>query len=164
MKKLLLTASLMLGFCGLVRAEPFEVPSAQTDQQASIYYGGVKYASSSFSSDISTVAFSTTTYANDFGGVFYGVHFSSGACSDGDFVEVYDSTGANAAQNLRVPTWRLYNVYGSTQAGSVGGLACSGFSGVFGQNPVPIRVKYKMFFKPSSSGYNSIMLYYWKPE
>ena len=88
MKKLLLTASLMLGFCGLVRAERFEVPSANTDQQASIFYGGVKYASSTFDTAVTTVTLSTTTYSSDYGLVFYGVLFSSGLC--GDFVDVVE--------------------------------------------------------------------------
>ena len=166
MKKLFLTASLILGFCGLAKADRFEVPSANTDQSASVYYGGVKYASSAFSAELTTVTFSTTTAAADFGGVVYGALFSTGAC--GDFADVFDSTGADAVQHIQVPRFRVYNVAGSTTGAAAGGSAlggvCSGFSGLVDNTGIPVRLRNKIFFDPSSSGYNSIMLYYWKPE
>ena len=164
MKKLLMIAAVIMTVASAQASDMFSTPRSNVEQQASINYGGVKYASSAFSADITTVAFSTTTYPSDLGYVFYGVHFTTGVCGNVDFVDVYDSTGANAAQFLRVPTFRIYNVYGSTTVGTPGGSTCSGFSGVFGQNPVPVRIKNKLFFKPNSVNYNSIMLLYYKDE
>lgn len=160
MKKLLLTASLMVGVCGMAWA----APKATVYPEASISWRGVDYASSSFSADISTVTFSTTAYSgalgDDFGFTVFGVQFTTGSC--GDFVDVYDSTGANAAQNLKVPTFRFYNVAGSTTGAATGGSAlggvCSGFSGA----PYPVALRLKAFFKPNSAQYNSIMLLYYK--
>lgn len=164
MKKLLLIASLLMGV-GLVRAEMYKHPAANTSQPASVYYGGVKYATSPFTSQITTVPAN-----NNDGFVVYGVMFSTGDCGAANFVDVYESTSiatvtqgaaADSAVTGVIRAARFYNVYGSTFTGT-GAInqTCSGFSGA----PYPIRVKSRLWFKPNVATYNMINLLYWNQE
>lgn len=169
MKKLLLTAFL-LGFCSMGKAfADYAVPEAQTSNPASIWYGGVKYASSVFSAQITSVTYSSIT-AQAFptptdmfpqgAYIVYGVDFSTGNCMD--FVEVFDSTSTGLIHNKPQPNGaRLYNVQNSTSANSTSGsITCSGFAGF----KYPVRYTQGLFFRPSTANYNMIRLYYWKPE
>lgn len=164
MKKLLLTASLMLMGVGLVKAEMFKHPAANTMQPASIGYGGVKYATAAFFSGITTVP----ANGND-GFVIYGVFFSTGLCSAFDFLDVYDSTSiatVNQAVNAEssaagvIRAARFYNVYGSSSLAGGANIVCGGQSVL----PYPIRVKTRAFLKASNPAYNLINLLYWNQE
>lgn len=164
MKKLMIAMSLVI--CGLkmnaMAGPQWRVPHAD-DPQALLTasYGGVDYATSSFRNDYSTVTFSTATMAGDYR--IYGVTFSSGNC--GDFVDVWDSTSSQPSfLNTLTPTTRLYNTVGSTGTAVIPiGNTCFGFVPA-GPVGIPMRYRNGAMWRPSSTGYNSINLHFWKEQ
>ena len=156
MKKLLLASAVLIAFVGLVCSEMYKVPTANTDQPASVWYGGVEYATSAFSSALATVTTSG-------GAVLYGVQFSTGNAADIDFVDVWDATGAwnfSTDNTWQKPTIRLYNVERSSTVGGVEITTEQGFTGP----RYPIRMKNGLLFRPSRVNYQSILLLYWKQD
>lgn len=146
MKKLVLVAAVMF-VGGLLRAEMWNAPSANTQQAISIDYGGTKYSTSVFSSGLTTAAVGPS--------VVLGVYFSTGNQFDpAQFVDVWDSTGGHPNFLLTQATLRVYN----------NGAFSTGISTMGGgtQGPrYPIRFNKGIIWKPNVNTYNSIMLQYW---
>ena len=179
MKKYLLTASMVLMGVGVALAEMYKNPSANTQQPASISYTGVRYATASFTTAITTVTEYGTRYSTQTTGyILYGVLFGTGTCGL-DYVDVFDSTSiASVTQAVNdatdrtlggVSRFRMFNVNGSTSGGSNytgSGCACSGFSGVgpgMAGGIIPIRINASMWFKASTQ-YNNLNLLYWRED
>ena len=124
MKKYLL-ALLTLGVClGVARADSeIALPKSQRGETIALPgFMGVSYATSSFSAEITTVTISSVTVVGPT--TVFGVEFSSGLCSNYDFVDVFDSSAttmipANGANNSGARI-RWYNVSGSTAPGTAG--------------------------------------------
>lgn len=151
--KVILASAFMLCALSLVSAEMRKTPRGEPQALASADYGGVNYATASFTTAFTTVAIPTV--GDSVQGVVYGVLFSTG--STADFVDVYDATttvNATAAG----PVYRLYNV--NTSSGGIGAFA-AGFSG-----PTrPIRFNRGLIFKASSALYNyTTLLFYSEPN
>lgn len=173
MKKILLAMSVvMAGLCAKAFAVGPQWGVPEGDSQQIIQtadYGGVQYATSAFSANVTTVTLLSTPSSTDTvrgRSVVYGVIFSSGVCG-ADFVDVYDATttvtlvNRGSATNADFqPTARFYNVSGSTSSSVAQNSACSGESGP----KRPLRFKNGLLFKPSTNAYNMITLEYWKEE
>lgn len=142
-RKLFVLTAIMTMAYGFVQADMYSVPSANTDQPADVNYGGVKVSTSAASVQRSTVSVS--------GGVVYGAFFSTGTSLD--YAEVCDST---ATSNIG-DCYRIYNVGNST-----GGFAAT--SSGFSTTGYPRRHKKGIIWRPSTTGYTSLDLYYWKPD
>lgn len=149
MKKALFSLVLILGLAGLSEAKDarvYGVPSAPDGTRLqSSEYGGVTYATSVFSSQMSTGCIVCE-------GAFMGVIFSTGAAAAYDFVDVYDATSTDKATTGTLMT-RLYNVNGSTTSG----IAVGGFSGP----RYPIHFYNGVLVKPSVATYNVITTLFW---
>lgn len=142
MKKFILASAVLFVGVGLLKAEQWESPSADTLQPISVAYGGTKYSIANFSAGLTTAAVGPA--------VFMGVHFSTGNQADTSFVEVWDSTGGSLTFLRTQPTIRVYNIGVSTNA--------AGSSA-----PIyPIRFKNGIIWKAGTAAYNSIVLQYWQ--
>lgn len=180
MKKLSLLIAFGLVFLGvkLYAGESINTPSGGNGAPINADYGGVDLWGVSFSAAVSSVGvpntyngifvstsqspfgqwgtmYSTTTANNKTVWRIYGAYFSTGNCTNSDFIDINASTGGY--KDAYVPqTLRLYNIYNSTGSGS--NLACGGFT------PMrwPIRFYGNLFMRPSSAGYNQQGIAVWK--
>ena len=152
-------------------APQWSVPEADSIQPLqSADYGGVYYATSSFSSALSTVVVygsvnSTASAPGRY--IVYGVNFSSSLCSNVDWADVYDSTDARllTAQGSAgswQPTIRFYNIGGSTATAGVAaaGTYCAGEVSL----RRPVRFNKGLQWKVGSAGFQGVTLFYWKEE
>lgn len=151
MKKFLITAAVLLGGLGWVRAvsPQFGVPSANTAQPARAEYGGVYVATSVYSAGFTTASVNPCTV--------YGVTFTSGSASD--FVDIY-STGTYSWDGMgnSSVTVRLFNT--AISSGGVnpsGSISSAGFVPI---GPYPVRFYDGCGFKPSNNDYISILFHY----
>ena len=152
MKKALLiaAAAVIVSAVGLSEAKMFDVPSANTEQPASIGYGGVNVATANFTVNFTTVATGPC--------VAYGVTFSSGKTSE--FVQIY-ATGTwswSGQGGSSTETIRLYNLAASTGGVNVSDSYQS--AGYMPIGPNPIRLKHGCGFRASVNSYNSIIFHY----
>src|SRR3990167_2699986 len=132
------------------------VPTTNTGEALqNVDYGGVQYATSSFSTAFSTVTFSSLTVTGSY--VVYGVVYTTGSC--GDYVDIWDFNNA-ATAHAQASTHRNYNVSGSTTGAAAGGSALGGVCS--GQSVLtwPLRFRKGLLWRPSSAGYNQILLLY----
>ena len=164
MKKLIV-ALFALGFCSVMaEARVRSIPVSQDGNGLASYdYGGVSYATSSFSTILATAVINADNAPGEY--TVYGVLFSTGQCGSFDRVDVYDSTGAHSVHNIpsQRASFSLYNVSNSTlteQPTANINQTCYGYQGF----PSPIHFKRGLFWRPSSAGYNSIMLLYHREE
>lgn len=189
MKKCLVIAAVLLffGLPKLMAGDEIAAPASRSANPINADYGGVDIWLSSFSTVVSTVGLPVTTIEGPQGTYgtmastttaskrqwrIYGAYFSTGNCGANDYIEVFQSTGsfgqrgnigsASIAGGASAQSLRFYNVNGSTATTGGGtGFSCSGFT------PLrwPIRLYGNVFMQPSSNGYNSQgILYYKEPE
>ena len=155
MKKLLLTALVMLSGLAIVRAGGplYNSPRGDNQALATADYGGY---------NVSTAAFSAayTTACIPCNGVFGGVVFSSGNLASYDWVDVFDSSTTLSANATLTPMVRLYNVNGSTLSANNGASTVASASGWSG-TPKPLRFNKGLIFKASVAVYNIIDCLWW---
>ena len=152
MKKLVLfTAAIVFSIAVRVSAEMFKVPEANTAQPANVMYGGVKYATSGFTTNHTTISVIPC--------VIQSVIISSGGLGAYDYVELWDAT--STVNTVGLTPLRLYNVNGSTvNAQGTNNAAASGIMSL----PFPVRFRYWAMGRASSAAYNSIWYLHWKQE
>lgn len=156
MKKLLLTALVMLGLAMSAQAGPLRnVPTGPAGTLPTADYGGVSYATSTFAWSGATLGNASTACVNIANftchGVFYGVIFSTG--DNSQFVDVFDSTSTDVGVRQGAIT-RLYNINAST--GGQNASPTGGFSGP----PKPIRFSEGLIIRPNSGANNLITTLY----
>lgn len=150
MKKLytLIAAVLVLG-CGsmVMAADSVNVPSANgANPLDSAAYGGVDYATSSFSAGIATGCLNCV-------GVINGMLISSDTVND--FVDVFDSTACNITPGDDKLVWRVY-------AGTSTVAFSGGSIGTISMLQYPIRFTNGLCFRPSVATLNKVTVLYYK--
>lgn len=160
MKKLILTAFVMLSMSAFVQSEQLATPRGGPQALNTADYGGYFASTYTISSLISGTGahFSTVTIpgmngvpldantTNGMSGVFAGFQFSTATTVD--FCDVYDSTSSD----MGVRAGALMRVYAVGASSGGPGAFSSGFSG-----PVkPIRFSKGLIFRPSRPDLNSI--------
>ncbi len=183
MKKFVMTVAAFMALGGLAFAgEAVVAPSGANSNPIGADYGGVDVATNSFFVGLATVPtaaggqginyidfYASTTTVNKVNSTnkwrIYGVNWSTGNCSAGDFVSIQvSSSGATQAREIA----RIYNsVSISTGAGSSGSNYCGGFT----YTRWPIRAYGNLFWGvnaglggagPTVNPYNRADLMYWK--
>lgn len=153
MKKLMLTAAVLLAGLGMAKADMRQTPTGPDRSLATADYGGVYVGTQAFLISGTGAGYSTACISCS--GVFYGIIFSTG--NNSDFADVYDSTSADRGL-IEGPLTRVYNVNAST--GGQNAYPTAGFSGP----PKPIRFSKGLIYRTNRGDINRIdALYYSEP-
>lgn len=154
MKKFALTAAMLLGSLAVVHAgELRQTPRGEPQALASADYGGISFATSAFSTAMTTICVPTSAFPSC-AGIVYGVWFSTGDIYPAPgFVDIFDSSDTRLANAGGDKSIRIYN----QGVFAFSSMTLSGFNGP----PKPIRFSKGIIFRPSVAAYNQINILYW---